>query len=295
ASAIPRREGVDRFSYVPGASPNGGMWDAGVPFCLPGDQRPDEALAVNYTSAPLAEDRILLGRPRLRATVSSDVSVIPLAARLCDVSPDGTSVLVTRGILNLTRRHGTERGEPLPLDTPVEMDLELEAAAWQFRAGHRLRLSVNGSDFPNVWPTPYVGEVRLHTAEPAVLELPWWTASEPLPFQFLPSDSPMAGTGATDDTPAWRVVHDVLEDRLRFVMANGNEFVVSNLRPAEAWTCATSRTAAEWPGLRVRSEASAALTSDRESFHLVLTLNVWVNDVPHAQRRWQQSVRRDWM
>lgn len=292
-SGWPREQGADRYEYRPGASPNGGIWDAGVPFRLPGDQRPDEALAINYTSPPLAEELLILGEPRFTAVVSASQPVMPLAVRLCDVGPGGTSVIVTRGLLNLTRRHGMDCPEPMPVDTPEPVTLDLEGTAWRFRKGHRLRLSINGSDFPNVWPTPLQGEVRLHLAEEdPTLVLPIWPNAEPLPFEFLPSEAGVRAV-ATGDAPAWRVIHDVLEDRLRFVMANGNEFVVSDRTPAEAWTRSTSRTTAAWPGAVVRAEATASLTSDARAIHLVLSLNVWLNEVPHYQERWRQSVSRN--
>jgi hypothetical protein len=84
----------------------------------------------------------------------------------------------------------------------------------------------------------------------------------------------------------------VLEDRLHFVIANGNEFTVSNRNPAQAFARAKSARTAGWEGFAVRSEATAILTSDEHSFHLTLSLNVAVNDAPHFQRRWCQSIER---
>ena len=34
------------------------------------------------------------------------------------------------------------------------MTLELEAASWTFEAGHRIRLDLAGTDWPNVWSPP---------------------------------------------------------------------------------------------------------------------------------------------
>jgi hypothetical protein len=84
----------------------------------------------------------------------------------------------------------------------------------------------------------------------------------------------------------------VLEDRLHFVMANGNEFVVSDRDPAAANARARSARTASWDGFVARSEAAASLTSDERCFHLTLTLNVTVNDAPYCHREWCQSVER---
>ena len=67
------------------------------------DQRPDEAFSLVY-DWPLEEELEILGAPVLRARVASSAPVAYLSARLCDVHPDGTSQLVTRGLLNLTHR-----------------------------------------------------------------------------------------------------------------------------------------------------------------------------------------------
>jgi len=288
---------IRNFPYLPGASRNGGVWDAGVPFCLPGDQRPDEALAINYTSEPLAEDLVLFGQPSVALTLSADVPVLPFAFRLCDVAEDGTSVLVTKGILNPTRRSGMDRPEPLTPGEPTPIRFDLEATAWRFRKGHRIRLSINGSDFPNVWPTPYRGRGAIHHGPDieAVLNLPVWPDPQTSPIEFLPSESEAVATGSGGDPPPWRVVHDVLEDRLHFVLASGNEFVISNRDPAIAYTRARSVATASWEGFTARAEASAALTSDAQGFHLTLSLNVYVNDALHFQKQWQQSTQRRWM
>jgi putative CocE/NonD family hydrolase len=290
----PPKPQIQNFPYLPGASRCGGVWDAGIPFCLPGDQRPDEALALNYTSEPLTEDLVLFGQPSVSLTVSADVPVLPFAFRLCDVSEEGTSVLVTKGLLNATRRGGMDAPEPLTPDVPTPIRFDLEATAWRFRAGHRIRLSLNGSDFPNVWPTPYRGRGAVHQGPDieAVLSLPTWKNPAPSPVALLPSEHGPASTGSGGDPPPWRVVHDVLEDRLHFVLASGSEFCISNRMPAEAYARAKSVGTAGWPGFAVRSEASAALVSDERAFHITLSLNVSVNEELHFQRQWRQSTER---
>jgi putative CocE/NonD family hydrolase len=289
--------GSETFDYRPGSAQNGIIWDGGIPFCQAGDQRADEAHAINYTSEPLTEDMVVFGQARVELTVSADVPVLPLACRISEVAPDGTSVLTARGILNLTRREGMDHAVAVRPGEPMRIALDLEANAWRFRAGHRIRLTLDGSDFPNVWPTPCSGSgTVIRSAElPAVLSLPVWHAPEPLPFEFLPSDAPANNPHGSGDPPAWRVVHDVLEDRYHFLTAAGNEFSVSDQDPARAYTRAKSVATASWPGMNIRAEATAALNSDPRSFHLVLSLSVYVNDTLHAQRDWRQSVERHLM
>jgi hypothetical protein len=88
------------------------------------------------------------------------------------------------------------------------------------------------------------------------------------------------------------VIHDVLEDRYHFVLGNGNEFVVNNRRPSIAYTRAKSTATAAWEGFRARAEADAVLQSDEKAFHITITLHVYVNDLLHFWRSWNQSTER---
>jgi uncharacterized protein len=187
-----------------------------------------------------------------------------------------------------------EAPEPIVPGEVTPIEFGLEATAWRFQPGRRIRLSINGSDFPNVWPTPLRGTGSVHQGPgiQAELRLPVWPEPCPSPIAFRPSESPPASTGSGGDPPPWRMVHDVLEDRLHFVMASGNEFCVSNRNPADAYARAKSVRTAGWDGFAARSEASAALTSDEQSFHLTISLNVFVNDALHFQKSWRQSTER---
>ena len=87
--------------------------------------------------------------------LTSSAPIAYLSAKLCDVFPDGASSLVSRNILNLAHRdsrRGTRRRSSPATDT--RSTLELEAASWTFEAGHRIRLDLAGTDWPNVWSPP---------------------------------------------------------------------------------------------------------------------------------------------
>ena len=103
------RRGPSDAGTAGGGDPPGrrhglGMFSAGSPHVLPGDQRAEEAYSAVFTGAALAEPLEILGRPRLRFQVASDAEVITFAARLCEVAPDGSSALITKGVLNATHR-----------------------------------------------------------------------------------------------------------------------------------------------------------------------------------------------
>src|SRR5690606_11024438 len=105
------------------------------------DQREDDAGSICFDTAPLESDLHLVGVARVRLRLKSDRPQALAAVRLTDVAPDGTSALVTFGVLNLTHRDGHE--EPVGL-TPGEyytVELALKPVAQTFPKGHRLRMA----------------------------------------------------------------------------------------------------------------------------------------------------------
>ena len=135
------------------------------------DQRADDGRALSFTSAPLPERIELLGNARVELELESDRPVAQLAARLCDVAPDGTSLLVTRGVLNLTHRDSHEHPEPLEPGQPTRVVVELDGIAQAMPAGHRLRLALSPAYWPWLWPAPEPVTLAVHTA-PSALVLP---------------------------------------------------------------------------------------------------------------------------
>ena len=168
------RHGYEEYAYRPSVGIASGLWSAGVPFGLPGDQRVDEIYAANYTSAPLDEPLEIIGMGKAVIHVSSTAPVMAFVARLSDVAPDGASAQVTIGVLNGTRRNSLTDPEPMEPGEVYELHVDLDATAWRFERGHRIRLSISSADFPNLWPTPYNGTNRIYrdSGRESYLELP---------------------------------------------------------------------------------------------------------------------------
>ncbi len=126
-----------------------------------------------------------MGHPRVRLTVTSPVPVAYLSVRLCDVFPDGTSALAGRGLLNLTHRNGHDAPVALEPGVPTEVEIELEATSWVFERGHRVRLSLAGSDWPNTWPPPSSAPLQIERSS-VELVLPVLDGPPVLPAPTLP-------------------------------------------------------------------------------------------------------------
>ncbi len=78
-----------------------GSW-GGLPLAfsleeLPVEQRLEDALAECWETTTLKEPVEVLGFPEVHLELSSDRPCALVAARLCDVFPNGESSLITRG------------------------------------------------------------------------------------------------------------------------------------------------------------------------------------------------------
>jgi putative CocE/NonD family hydrolase len=110
-----------------------GAWcPYGRPTDFPPDQRGEDGRSLAFTSEPLAEPIEILGRPVATLELSVDRPLALVAARLCDVSPEGRSLLVSRGLLNLTHRAGHDRVLALTPGEVNAVEIPLDFAGHRF-------------------------------------------------------------------------------------------------------------------------------------------------------------------
>lgn len=133
----------DPLNFVPTIGGHNLFIDSG-----PMDQSPIESRddVVVFSSSPLTEDLEVTGRIKAKLFVSSDCVDTDFVVRLTDVYPDGRSILITdgafrTGLLSLptTARDPQQKHE-------IEVDLNSTSVA--FAKGHRIRISVCGSNYP---------------------------------------------------------------------------------------------------------------------------------------------------
>lgn len=303
--------GCDRLVYDPTVGATGGLWSGGVPFGLPGDQRPDEALSLVYTSAPFTADLAILGRPRAIVHISSSASVIGVAVSLSDVGPDGVSSLVAKGMLNVTRRQSLTDPEPLPPGEVTELTVDVDATGWQFKSGHRVRLSIAAADWPNVWPTPKPGtlDVWHGPGHASRLVLPVVPVSGPLDApSFRPSPLPARHAATSTPRPTWQVTRDLLSGRAGVTIQAETEHRTPDGTLIErdcGCTCEVDRvdparaTAHGWHACRsthdgrtTAARADVRVASTADTFDVSIDLEVTVDGAPHATRRWTESIPR---
>ncbi len=174
--APPSREVPDVYEYDPhdpAPTIGGPSFLPGVAVganCGPKDQRATETRPdiLIYSSEPLQEALEVTGPLEVILYASTTVPDTDFVARLCDVSPDGTSRIIAEGILRARFREGYDRPS---LVNPGEVNvfrLDLVATSNLFKVGHRVRVHVTSSSFPRFDRNPNTGR-RLGQDRPSDL------------------------------------------------------------------------------------------------------------------------------
>ena len=323
---------ADTFRHRPTTGTRGALsWGAGEePNGLARDLRPDESAGPTYTSEALAAPLEVLGVPEVVVHVEVDSPVAMLSVRLSDVAPDGTSALVSAGVLNLTHRRSHADPEPLRPGVVEQVEIPLRTAGYRWLAGHRLRVALASSLWPVLWPSPHPATIRVHRgpATPSRLVLPVVPPAGadgdlPVPaFRTDPPDlswpSPEAADGAgpaASDPPQWLIEEDVLDGSTTVRFHDGGEEIVPDgrrLYAAEsirmtAWDEDPARVELDadvvyrWQErevdrdgelTRIEIRAVSRQRSTVSDFDLSVRLEVDVDDQRFFERRWEERIPR---
>lgn len=153
-SPEPSADGQDTFTYDP-LNP---VPSLGGGVCCNGDatlggsfdQRGIEARAdvLVYSSEPLEEDLEVTGFVRPVLFVSSDARDTDFTVKLVDVHPDGSAWNVDDTILRARYREGWGREVFMQKGKVYELRPTPMSTSYRFKAGHRLRVEVSSSKFP---------------------------------------------------------------------------------------------------------------------------------------------------
>lgn len=114
------------------------------------DQRGIEARqdVLVYTSEPLAEDTEVTGTIRATLYVSSDVKDTDFTVKLVDVHPDGAAFNVDDTIQRARYRDGYDKQVFMKPGEVYEIEPTPMSTSYQFKKGHRIRVEVASSKFP---------------------------------------------------------------------------------------------------------------------------------------------------
>jgi putative CocE/NonD family hydrolase len=315
AATLPAHEQVDRYPHRPTWGTGGSLCYGGGmgPNGLAGDLRPDEALAVTFTSAPLAEPLDVLGNPEVLLHLRCTAPVAHVAVRLTDVAPDGVSALVTTGVLNLTHRHGHAHPTPLAPAAIYAVRVPLKAIGYRFLAGQRIRVSIASALWPIIWPSPYPCENNLHSGSvhPSCLRLPAVPTATPDTLPHLKFDLPTLPEIGSDSSvePCWETVVDRMHDTVTVRVRDGNETNVPGGIVLYTQEELTMVAAAGDParvqldnrvvyrldadGARVAVTATGTIHSTHDQYIFSLQLDVQLNDESFFAAHWDETIPRD--
>lgn len=211
SSAPPQSENGARRFWSDPADPVptiGGAVTSGEPIMFAGayDQRetgstfagsrPDKALAdrddvLVYRTPPLPEDTELTGQIRAELYVSCDTPDADIAIKLIDEYPpsedypEGYALNLAHGILRLRFRETFETACPMVANEIYAISMDTFPTSNLFKAGHRIRIDIAGSNFPHFdinpnsdWQDPNaparVAQITVHSSaeHPSRIVLP---------------------------------------------------------------------------------------------------------------------------
>ncbi len=293
----------------------GQWWGYGGTGQLPGNQQSADGEALSFTSDMLEHPLDILGFPEVQLKLKSDSETGFVAVRLCDVRPDGESVLISYGVLNLTHRNGYERPEPLIPGEEIDVALKLNVAAYSIPAGHRLRLSISNSYWPLVWPSPQNSMLKIYRYD-CNLSLPLRTPQDsdldfliddpfepvklapPIPHEFLrePSHPREWSTDLrgrsfytrTDDEGRIKYLNHGLEVDSKAVEI----YSILPDDPLSARVEISHQEEVNRDNWRIQIKTNSRMHCDAAHFYVENQLSVSENGKTVFERKWEKAIKR---
>ena len=104
---------------------------------------------LSYTSAALEIPVEVVGPVEVTLFASSSAPDTDFVAKLIDIHPDGFAQELCYGLVRARYRNGTEKAELIEPGKVYEFAITLNPTGNRFMEGHRIRVDVQSSDFPN--------------------------------------------------------------------------------------------------------------------------------------------------
>ena len=289
------------FAFGPGAE-------------LADDQQAEDAGSLTFDTEVLEQPLQILGNPVAKLRLASDRPQALLAARICDVWPDGASTLITRGVLNLSQRGGKSNPRAMPTNDVTDIEVTLNHVGYVVPSGHQLRLSLSTSYWPIAWPAPEVGQLSIYS-DTSSLQLPLLREGHQ---QGKLTKFGQTQLGEADSTTQLRPVDlrrnlqtDEADGRqvLRIEADNGkvrfertamemgsralSQFAIHSSDPLSAsaeyeWEWEYGRD--DW---QVRTLTHTRITSDAEHFYLDAESTAWEGETLAFNKTWKKQFKRD--
>ncbi len=159
----PAQSNSDNYRYDPDqpVPTIGGNNCCGTPTLSgPRDQRPLERRedVLVYTSDFLEEPITIAGPVKMVLNAQTDGPDTDWMIKLIDVHPDGYAMPVSEGILRARFREGLDKMKLLKPGQQYQYEITLTGTANVFKPGHRIRIDITSSNFPQFDRNPNTGE-----------------------------------------------------------------------------------------------------------------------------------------
>lgn len=166
----PGKAGTNTYIYDPNdpVPTYGGNNCCGTPTIAgPKDQRIVERRndVLVYTSNFLSEPITIAGPITMKLSAATDGKDTDWMIKLVDVYPDGSAYPVSEGILRAKFKDGLDKINLLTPDEVYEYEIEMTGTANVFQPGHRIRVDITSSNFPQFDRNPNTGAPLGSSAE----------------------------------------------------------------------------------------------------------------------------------
>lgn len=111
-----------------------------------------------FTTPILDDPYEATGPIKARLYVSSDCIDTDFTVKLCDVYPDGRSIIITDSILRMRNRNGFDHWEFMNPGEIYEIEVEIWDTSYVWNTGHQIRVAVSSSNYPRFKANPNTGE-----------------------------------------------------------------------------------------------------------------------------------------
>lgn len=127
-----------------------------------------------FSTATLTQNVTMKGKAQVHIKASSDKTDTDFDVRLCDVYPNGKSMLVQTGVLRMRYRNGfntTDTAAMVP-GTVYTGTIDLAASCITFLAGHKIRVDISSSNYPQYNRNMNTGKAMYPANKPDTLVSP---------------------------------------------------------------------------------------------------------------------------
>ena len=282
------------------------------------DQRPTDAYSLVYDTEPLKEDLEILGLPEVHMMVSADAPHANWFVRLSDVAQDGTVTQVAGAGFNGTHRDSAKNPKSLEPGKVFPLSIEMHFTSWVFPKGHRIRLSVNNSQWPMFWPFPYPVTTSLYIGGESATKLllpvvPF--EKRPVP-KFLPAekekDLPEFVTLDAGNISGYGEIGTIERDtarrstKVRATNTGGTRYPwgterytetilheTSDDHPEETQLLGKHNISVELKDRVLTWEAELSFRSDRKNFYYSYKRKLLQDGKLVREKKWQDTIPRD--